>query len=163
MLDNTGPAGGLNVTGDNMNTSLGGNNSGGTIGGRTGSDGSTTSGIGIYLNNASHVHLKRMQLSGTFQNFGLRGSNVSNFSMEYCTFTGTFGTNAGFDEGVVSFAGLTGTALVRSSSLTGGLEDIIRIQNNSGNLDSLVIENSFIGLNSTSLGNDGIQIGRAHV
>src|SRR5690606_24098568 len=158
VLSNTGSAGGLTVIGDNTNTSLGGNNSGGTIGGKTGADGSTTAGIGIYLNNTAHVHLKRMQLNGTFQSYGVLGNDVSNFSLEYCTFSGTYGTSTGEDEGVVSFDGLTGMALVRSSSLTGGLEDIIRIENNSGNLDSLIVESSFIGLNSTNFGNDGILV-----
>ena len=64
ILDTTGSSGGLHVTG--VGTTAG---SGGTIQHKTGADGSTTTGIGIYLNSTSGVQLADMQLND-FQNFG---------------------------------------------------------------------------------------------
>ena len=82
ILDNTGTTtsfGGLTINGDGSNTSAGGNSTGGTITGKSGSDGSTTSGIGIYLNSTRDVVIRRMTINGTNQNFAIRGAAVNNF------------------------------------------------------------------------------------
>ena len=64
ILDTTGASGGLTVSGS------GTAGSGGTIQHKTGADGGTTQGIGIYLNNTSSVSLTRMQLND-FDNFAI--------------------------------------------------------------------------------------------
>ena len=66
ILDNTGSSGGLHVIGS------GSAGTGGTIANKTGADGATTQGIGIYLNNTFDVQLDRMQLND-FTNFAIRG------------------------------------------------------------------------------------------
>ncbi|MBC7964319.1 MAG: cadherin-like domain-containing protein, partial [Fuerstia sp.] len=73
-LVNTGTSGGLTVTG------TGSAGSGGTIQHKTGADGSTTAGIGIFLNNTRNVALNWMQLND-FDNFAIRGTSVTNFSL----------------------------------------------------------------------------------
>jgi methionine-rich copper-binding protein CopC len=94
ILDNTGAAGGLTVNGDGANTAVGGNASGGTIANKSGADGSTSTGIGIYLNNTASVVLRRMTINGTIHNFGIRGLIVNNFTLEYSTVNGTLVTAA---------------------------------------------------------------------
>ena len=65
--------------------------SGGTISGKTGADGSTTSGIGIYLNSTPNVSLAFMNIQGN-QNYGIRGNNVTGFTPDNST-VGTTATN----------------------------------------------------------------------
>ncbi|MFL5756287.1 MAG: beta strand repeat-containing protein, partial [Chloroflexota bacterium] len=128
ILDTTGSSGGLTVTGDGSNTSVGGNSTGGTISGKSGSDGSTSSGIGIYLNSTKNVVLRRMTINGTNQNYGIRAFAVSNFTMEYSTIGGTDGTTASIDnygEGSAYFgnatnSGITGTGTFTNDSISGG-------------------------------------------
>ena len=158
ILDNTGTSGGLIVNGDGTNTTLGGNSSGGTITGKTGANLSTTTGIGIYLNNTRNVVLRRMTFNGTKENFAIRGNSVVNFTMEYCTVTGSNGNSADHDEGSVRFENLTGSASILACNISGGFEDNIRIVNNSGTLNRITIDNTTIGANSIDNGNDGIII-----
>ena len=82
-LDTTGSVGGLHVTG------LDGGDAGTAPDGlwrhhpghKTGADGSTTGGVGIYLNNTSDVQLAGMQLND-FDNFAIRGNQVTDFSAD---------------------------------------------------------------------------------
>ena len=69
----------------------GGNGSGGSIAGSVGAD-NTTAGNGVYLENTASVVLRRMNIVGTHQNHGIRGIKVNNFTLEYSTVSGTFGT-----------------------------------------------------------------------
>jgi hypothetical protein len=158
ILDNTGSSGGLTVDGDGANTAVGGNASGGTITGKTGADGSATTGSGIYLNATSSVILRRMTINGTNQNFGIRGINVNGFTMEFTTVTGSNGNNAGIDEGSVNFDNLTGAAAITSSIVEGGFEDNLNVVNTSGTLNRLVITGSTFGFNNTVNGNNNILI-----
>jgi hypothetical protein len=154
ILDNTGATGGLTVTGDGTNTSVGGNGSGGTISNKSGSDGSTTTGIGIYLNNTSNVVLRRMTINGTNQNFGIRGTGVSGMTLEYSTVAGSNGNNNGADEGSVIFDGLTGTSSFASDAISGAVEDHFRVRNSSGTANNIVITGStFTG---TASSNDNV-------
>ena len=136
------------VNGDGTNTSVGGNGSGGTISGKSGADSNNTQGIGVFLNNAVGITLRRMTISGTNQNFGIRGITVSNFTMEYSTVTGTNGTNTGIDEGSVNFDNLLGSAAITSCSIDGGLEDNLNVVNTSGSLNRLTVSGSTFGFNS---------------
>jgi hypothetical protein len=158
ILDSTGATGGLTVTGDGTNTSVGGNASGGTITSKSGADGSTTAGSGIYLNATANVILRRMTINGTNQNFGIRGLNVTGYTMEYSTVTGSHGDNAGLDEGSVNFDNLLGSAAITSSIIEGGLEDNLNVVNTSGTLNRLTITGSTFGFNNTANGNNNILI-----
>jgi hypothetical protein len=162
VLDNTGTAagnGGLTVTG------TGSANSGGTIQRKTGGDGSTTAGIGIYLNNTKNPSFSWMLLRD-FQNYAIRGIAVSGFTLANSTVEvaaySSNGTSAASDEGSISFGsrapssqtGLTGTASITNSTIRRGFEDSISVFNWSGVLD-LTIDNCVI---RDTTGNDGVVI-----
>jgi VCBS repeat-containing protein len=166
FLQNTGTSGGLSVTGDGINTSKGGNASGGTIQNMTGADGAT-SGNGIYLESTQNVSLRRMQLNG-FQNSAIRGFNVSGFTLQYSTISGTSGNNTGATEGAVTFGtvavgapnGLSGgTNLIDNCDISGAIEHNLEFYNYSaGSNYSLTVSNSDIHDNSAAGGSDGILI-----
>ena len=135
--------GSFTVTGDGTNA-----NSGGVISGKTGSDGSTTNGIGIYLSSAQNVSLSYMDIEGC-QNYGIRGSSVTNFSMTNCT-VGTTGTNgtsntadtdaSGYSgEGSVRFYNLLGTCSMTNCQLDKGFSKTLAICNTSGTLTNLTL------------------------
>ncbi|MBI4751831.1 MAG: hypothetical protein HY774_25385 [Acidobacteria bacterium] len=138
ILNTTGSTGGLTVTGDGSTTSVGGNSTGGTIANKSGADLSfATVGCGIYLNNTSNVVLRRMTINGTNQNYGIRGTLVNGFTLEYSTVGGNNGTNfntapynAG--EGSIYFGdtstnGLSGTATLTNNNISGGEWENFRI------------------------------------
>jgi hypothetical protein len=149
ILDTTGSLGGLHVTG--TGTTAG---SGGTIASKTGSDGSTSQGTGIYLNNTNGVQLADMNLHD-FQNFGIRGFNVTGFTLDHTVINGTNGTdNAGNTtarEGAVRFDNLLGSASITNSTLGGtGASDVntgddLNIVNTSGTLNRLTVDNVHFG------------------
>jgi methionine-rich copper-binding protein CopC len=160
ILDTTGGAGGLTVTGDGANATVGGNASGGTIANKSGADNSTTTGIGIYLNNTANVVLRRMTINGTNQNFGIRGFAVNNFTLEFSTVNGTNGTNVapavpnGAGEGSIyfgndTFTGMTGTGTITNCIIAGGRARNFSLINISGTLNRLVITGSNFGLNQS--------------
>jgi uncharacterized repeat protein (TIGR01451 family) len=158
-LDTTGSSGGLRVTGldggdADSNADAG---SGGTIQHKTGADGSTTSGIGIYLNNTRDVQLAGMQLND-FDNFAVRGSSVTNFTMTDTVINGTNGTNDSFDEGSVRFTQLAGSASITRGTISGGHEDNLSVVNTSGTLNRLTVDDIDFGANSLNFGSDGILV-----
>jgi hypothetical protein len=154
ILDTTGSDGGLHVTGN------GAAGSGGTIANKTGADGSTSTGIGIYLNSTADVQLASMQLNG-FDNFGIRGTQVNGFSLSNSVVEGTGagknGNNNAFDEGSISFGnvngtnGLIGTATITNTKIHDGFENGFALFNTSGTVN-LVMDN----VDVTGAGNDGI-------
>lgn len=154
ILDTTGVTAGLTVTGDGANTAVGGNGSGGTIANKSGADGSTTQGIGIYLNSTRNVVLRRMVINGTNQNYGIKGTLVDGFTLEYSTVSGTQGTaatrpapeNAG--EGAIYFGnvttnGLTGAGVFTSNLISGGRARNLSIINTAGTATLTFLGNSF--------------------
>jgi hypothetical protein len=132
--------------------------SGGTIANKTGANGSTTQGTGIFLNNATNISLSWMQLNG-FQNHGIRGLNVTGFTLANSVINGTNGTSsaAATREGAIAFDGLFGSASISDSTIggTGALDssfsDNLRVFNTTGSLDRLTITNSSFG----KIGNTG--------
>jgi hypothetical protein len=146
VLDTTGFNGGLTITGNSSGT-CGGSVSGttpslavtapssadctgGVIQHKTGADGSTTSGIGIYLNNTANVSLNRMSLHD-FDNFGILGSGVSGLAISNSQFTGSNGTSqTGSGEGAAYFSGLSGSTSVTNSFFSGGALDSFHLENN---------------------------------
>ena len=153
ILDTTGATGGLKVKG------TGSAGSGGTIANKTGADGSTTTGVGIYLNATSNVSLDRMQLND-FQNFAIRGLGVTGFTLSNSVINGTNGNNAagGFNEGSVSFSNLAGSVSVTSTGISGGFADNFRVVNASGTLNRITFSSVTVGANSAANGNDGITL-----
>lgn len=135
--------------------------SGGTIANKTGADGSTTQGTGIFLNNATNVSLAYMSIQG-HQNHGIRGSNVTGFVLDNSavgttTANGTSSTAdvdaTGFQgEGSVRFFNLLGSATISNSTLDRGFSRTIAISNNSGTLNRLTISNSTVRQSLTSAG-----------
>jgi large repetitive protein len=145
FLDTTGSTAGLTVTGDG---SFNRNGTGGTIQHKTGSDSSTTSGIGIYLNSTSSVELDSMNLHD-FDNFAVFGNGVNGFTLKGAQISGVNGTTKNpvpaaegdliFDSG--SGAALTGTVTISGSDIQGGFGRDIDIRNQSGTLTLNVLNN----------------------
>ena len=150
-------SGTFTVEGDGTNTALGGNASGGTIQNTIGADGAT-GGNAIFMQNATNVTLRRMTISGTNQNHGIRGISASNFILEFATVTGTNGNSAALDEGAVNFDNLTGTGTITSCLIEGGFEDNLNVGNTSGTLNRLTVSSSTFGFNNTASGNANILV-----
>ena len=149
----TNQTGSFTVNGDGSNTSVGGNSTGGTIANKSGADGSTTSGIGVYMNNVQNITLRRMTINGTNQNFGIYGTNVAGLTVEYATVGGTNGTSTGADEGSIIFDGLFGTSTFTKVAVSGTIEDNFRIRNSSSTSTVTIDSSTF-----TNAPNDNIII-----
>ncbi|MHC1945960.1 cadherin domain-containing protein [Bradyrhizobium sp. UFLA06-06] len=154
ILSNTGTAagnGGLHITGDGSTAG-----SGGTIANKTGADGSTAQGSGVYLNNTKDVQLSYLAMHD-FQNYGIVGTNVTGFTLGNTTVTGTNGTSVGgIGEGDVYFTGLSGTASVTNSTFTGAALDAFHVFNNSGQtLNRITITGSTFATNSAAGNSSG--------
>ena len=151
ILDNTGASGGLTVSGS------GTAGSGGTIASKTGADGSTSSGVGIYLNNTKSPSFARMQLND-FQNFAIRGTSVNGFTLSDSTISGTNGTSTAADEASVAFDNLTGSAAITNDNIGGGFEDDVRVQNATGSLSSLSVTGSTFATANLNSSNDALAL-----
>jgi VCBS repeat-containing protein len=160
ILSNTGSSGGLHVTGNGSNVGATG---GGVIANKTGSDGSTATGVGIYLNNTSDVQLNGMDIQGN-QNYGIRGVSVTGFTLDHSTVgtTAKNGTSGTVDvdatsllggEASLRFNNLTGTASISNSTLDNGYSRTLWVQNTTDTLN-LSISNSTIN-ESLNSGNGG--------
>ncbi|MGH9929338.1 MAG: beta strand repeat-containing protein, partial [Pyrinomonadaceae bacterium] len=167
ILNTTGSSGGLTVTGDGINTTKGGNASGGTIANKDdgGTDNSGTVGTGIFLNSTSNVVLRRMQLND-HKNYAIRGLSVTGFTLQYTTINGLNGDTTLGEESNVAFGitnpsgsnGLLGSGLIDNVKISGGVENNMEFYNQSGTLNALTISNSDIKSNTVATGNDGILI-----
>ncbi|WP_217571371.1 hypothetical protein [Mesorhizobium sp. GbtcB19] len=147
ILDTTGSSGGLHVTG------TGSAGSGGTIANKTGADGSTSQGSGIYLNGTSDVQLAWMQMND-FQNYGILGNNVAGMALTNVVINGTNGNSvSGVGEGDAYFTGLSGSATVTNSTFTGARADAFHVFNNGETLNRLTITGSTFATNAAA-GND---------
>jgi len=151
ILDNTGSSGGLTVTG------TGSAGTGGTLVSKTGADGSTSTGIGIYLNNTRNHAFNWMQINDC-QNFGIRGLNVTSFGITNTIVNGANGTSTPAREGSVIFDNIFGTCGLVNSTVRGGVEDNFRAENDNGTLASLLVSGCTIGNNSIVSGNIGVRI-----
>lgn len=150
ILNSTGATAGLTVVG---NGSAG---TGGTIQHKTGADGSSTQGSGIFLNNTRSISLDRMQLND-FQNYGIVGTTVTNFTLTNSTINGTNGTlQGGIGEGDVYFTGLSGSATVTSCTFSGAAYDTFHVFNDAAQtLNRITITSSSFAMTNTS-GNDAV-------
>ena len=149
--------GSFTVTGDGVNTAVGGNGSGGTISGATGADGATA-GSAIYLNNVQNITLRRITINGTNQNYAIRGNLVNGFTLEYSTVAGTNGTAASlafpenYGEGSIYFGNVTTNGLSTSGTFTnnlisGGRARNVSIVNTVAGTTTLTFKGNTFGLN----------------
>lgn len=146
ILNSTGASGGLTVTGDG-NTSLGGNNSGGTI--------QNTTSHAISLTDTLSPSFTDMNIQSTAGS-GINGTQVTNFTFA----NGTINNSAtgGLDEDSnISFndstanANVSGTLSITNSVLTNSTRHGIDIQNPTGTLSSVTISgNTLTSAASTS-------------
>ena len=179
-LDTTGTGagnGGLTVAG------TGSSGSGGTIQHKTGADGSTTSGIGIYLNNTKSPSFSWMQLND-FDNTAILGRSVQGFTLQNSVINGVNGTTNVGVEGAIAFGtsnpggtnGLQGTGLIHNTRISGGVEHNLEFYNQSGSMNLTIdgtnpvseggnpnspaddVADCIIEANSVALGGDGIQV-----
>jgi VCBS repeat-containing protein len=147
VLDTTGSNGGLKVTGTNTA------GSGGTIQNTAGADG-TTQGIGVYLNSTMVTSLKYLNLSNN-AGWAIRGTTVSDFSLDGATISGTNGTNDALDEASVAFTQLLGTSSITNTAISGGVEDNLRVSNTSGTAN-LTLDGITVGANNAATGGNGV-------
>ena len=157
FLNNTGSLGGLTVTGN------GAAGTGGTIRNSTGSDAagiipavSENAGSGVFLYNTQNVILNWMQLND-HANFAVYGNTVNGFTLANSVVSGANGTNPSVDEASIAFNGLTGTAALTATSISGGVEDNFRVRNSSGSL-GLTFDTVTLGANHATTGSDGINL-----
>lgn len=142
-------------------TGTGAAGSGGTIQATTGVDG-TLGGVGILLNNTRNISLAWMQLND-HPNFAIRGIDVAGFTLSDSVINGINGTSVSSPnrEGSIAFGthsletggpqnGLTGSAAIVDSSISGAIGINLRIANQSGTLDRLTISNSTFGGSSSA-------------
>jgi hypothetical protein len=111
------------------------------------------------MENVSNVSLSNMTFGSTvigdnlMSNFGIRGTNVNNFTLRDSQFLGSFGDSSvngleALHEGTIRFGaqgndgtgnGLTGTALFSGNTIGGGFGDNLAIfNNNTGSLNMTV-------------------------
>lgn len=145
ILNTTGSAGGLTVTG--TGTTAG---SGGTI--------QNTTGHGISLTSTSNVNLSNMIVQGSGQGVGdgdgIHGVGVNNFTLDGSSIinNGNSTTEDGiqFGESSGSFVGVTGNVTITDSNISGNAHNNVHIRNTSGNIGTLTVSNSsFSNLNDT--------------
>ena len=141
ILNNTG-AGGLTVTGSG-NPSAGGDNSGGTI--------QKTTGDAISLTNANNVSLTNMHITNTAGD-GIDGTTVSGFTFNNSTIDGSNGTSVGgVGQGDIYFSGLSGSASIAGSKLTGAVYDALHVFNDGAQtLDRLTLTGDTFATNSAA-------------
>jgi hypothetical protein len=138
VLNATGAAGGINVTGN------GGAGTGGTIQGTTNA---------VSLTSTSNVQLAWMNLQNN-TNSAILGSSVAGGTLDHVVVSGTNGTTT---IAAVDFTSLTGSFNVNNSNISGGTTDNFRVLNNSGEtLNRFTVSNTTFGLNSTANGNDSL-------
>jgi VCBS repeat-containing protein len=166
VLSSTGTSGGLVVTGSGGACTEGSSTcTGGWIQNMTGGDdsGATPGGTGIVLNNTVNVSLSRMRINDT-SNYGIRGTSVSNFTFTNSVVDGVNGTNVStpFNEGSLVFfgvtgtsSGMTGTSSISNSTIMGGRQRNIAIDNSVGTLN-LTVSGSTIKRTSDAAGDDGL-------
>lgn len=148
VLNNTGAAGGLTVTGAGGSCATTGDAcSGGTI--------RSTSGDAISLTSTRAIELTRMKVVDNLGN-GIRGSGVTNFSLRDSVVHNN-ADDAAADEAGLHFTNLTGVADITRSVVSGSLEDNARIINTSGTLSQLdVTDSTFRDTDAASPGNNGL-------
>jgi len=115
-------------------------------------------GTGIALRNASNVSLTRIRINNT-NNYGIDGTNVTNFTMANSVIQGTNGTNVSspFRDSSMRFDQLTGTNSITNSFISGGFQHNLLIDNQSGT-SQVTVSGTSIHNTSAVVGDDGFQL-----
>ncbi len=142
VLNNTGSSGRLIVTGG------GSAGTGGTI-----SNGAT----GISLTNTTNPSFSWLQLND-HSDFAIRGSSVQGFTLANSVINGINGSDSGADEGSVRFTGLTGSASITGSTISGSVENNLTVINAAGVLDRITVSGSTFGPLSAVTGDHALLI-----
>jgi VCBS repeat-containing protein len=140
VLNNTGSSGGLTVTG------TGSAGSGGTI------QNSTSFGISLASTKSPSFSWMNVQNGG---DDGINGASVNGFTLANSNVSGN--GNAVNESAVDFTGGLTGTASITNSTLTGSAENGLIVTDASGSLN-LTATGSTFSNTSTLTGNDGIHL-----
>jgi hypothetical protein len=162
ILDTTGGSGGLIVVGNGGTCNgVAANCTGGQIQHKTGADGGTTVGNGIYLNSTQKVSLTGMWLHD-FDNDAVLGTSVTGFTLDNSWIDGVNGNQTNVD-GSVIFTGLFGAgatkATISNSTIKGGWGDNVRVTNTTAPALDLTVTNCTIrDTNTATNGNDNINI-----
>lgn len=155
LTNTTGNSGGFTVTGNGGScTAATPTCTGGRIQSTVGADGAVA-GSGVYLNNTGPVSLSFMRIDN-HPNYAIFGDTVQGFSLIDSLVDGANGNNDALDEGSIRFEDLLGSSAITRSDISGGHEDNLRLVNETGTLDRLVITDSSFHDNSDDFGNDGI-------
>jgi hypothetical protein len=153
-LVNTGTSGGLAVSG--TGTTAG---SGGTIR-NTSSTGTAAVGSGdggIYLNNTSNVSLAHMIVQ-TNHASGIYGTAVNGFTLTGSSVTGN-GTSQPANDSGIRIDGLTGTATIGTTGVSGSRADNARIRTGTTGSLTLTVTGSSFGPQTASVaGGDGLMV-----
>ena len=133
--------------------------SGGLIANKTGADGQTLQGVGVFIDSTSNVSLANMEI-GANQNDGILGNNVANFSLTDSTIH--FGNGTSTSEGSVVFHGLTGTNAFLGNVIGGGSGDNLLVVNTSGTSNITIADSgsdqAIFGSTNNISGNDSVHL-----
>ena len=165
VLNGTGSAGGLTVTGNGGTCTPGTPTcTGGTIQNTTGADnsGATPSGTGIVLNNTQQVSLTNMRIRQN-GNYGIRGDDLTGFSFANGLIDGVNGTNVSspFNDGSINLDRVVGAISITGSDISGGFQRNIKIDHPATDASAtatITITGNSIHDTSSSFGDDGIGI-----
>jgi VCBS repeat-containing protein len=148
VLSNTGPSGGLTVTGNGgACAAVADACSGGTI--------QSSTGDGISLTSTQHVSLTRVKVVDNLGN-GVRGASVTDFQIADSVVDNN-GDDAATDEAGLHLTNLAGTAGIVRTPVAHSPEDNARIVNTSGTLSQLNVTDSiFRDTDTVSPGNNGL-------
>lgn len=148
---------GFSVVGDGGNcTAIDPTCTGGRIDHTTFADG-VSRGRGVFLANADSISLSNMRIDNS-SNFALFGLSVNGLTLTDCLINGTNGDNASLHEAAIYLENLAGSAALTNTSVSGGIEDNLRVFGNTGTLDRLVISGCNFHNNSLATGRYGLAI-----
>jgi len=163
-LNATGATGRLVVTG-NGGTCTAANTvgcSGGVIANGSGADdsGATPGGTGVVLNNTQNPSLTRVWIHD-HSNYGIRGTNVSGFTLADSVINAVGGTNGtsaltAFKDGSVRFEELTGTVTMTNTAISSGYFTNLMVDNTTGVLNG-TFDNVDSGTLDATGGDDAVQ------
>jgi VCBS repeat-containing protein len=165
VLNSTGSAGGLTVTGNGGACTPGTPTcTGGTIQNTTGADdsGATPPGTGVVLNNTQQVSLTNMRVRQN-TNYAIRGDDVTGFSFANGLIDGVNGTNVAtpFNDGSINLDRVVGAISITGSDISGGFQRNIKIDHPATDASAtatITITGNSIHDTSASFGDDGIGI-----
>ena len=148
VLNTTGASGGLTVAGNGGTCTSAATCTGGAI--------QNSTGPGIALTSVGGgVSLTRMSVNGGGDD-GIRGASVVGFGLDNSRVTNN--GNAVNESGLDFVGGLTGTASVASSTVSGSFENGMIVTNASGSLNLTVTGSTLNAVSTASSGNDGLHL-----